>query len=248
MKRLLVLLMSVGLSISTWAQLSALEIITKSEENLRGQSTISEMEIHIVRPTWKRTMAVKSWAKGSEMSMILLLSPARDKGTVFLKRAKEIWNYIPTVERTIKLPPSMMMQSWMGTDFINDDLVRESSLVKDYTHKLRGEKIIRGISCYEIELIPKPEAPVVWGKIVCYISKEDFLQIQVSFFDEDNVLINLLEGFDIKIMDGRMLPTRLRMTPQDKEGQYTEMIYQRIDFNVTIEDGFFTTQNMKRLH
>lgn len=206
------------------------------------------MEINIVRPTWQRTMQAKTWSKGTNMSMILILAPARDKGTVFLKREKEIWNYVPTVERNIKLPPSMMMQSWMGTDFNNDDLVRESSMVNDYTHTLLGQETVRGMLCYKIEFIPKPEAAVVWGKIICYITKDDFLQVQVAFYDEDDVLINILEGFDIKTMDGRKLPSRIRMTPQDKEGYYTEMIYHSITFDVAIEDAFFTTQNMKRIH
>ena len=236
------------MAFSVYGQLTALEIVQKSEDNLRGKSNKSELEIKIVRPTWERTMEAKSWAKGTEMSMILILSPARDKGTVFLKRDKEIWNYVPTVERNIKLPPSMMMQSWMGTDFNNDDLVRESSMVNDYTHKLLGEETIRGMACYKIEFIPKPEAAVVWGKIICYITKDYFLQVQVEFYDEDDVLINILEGFDIKTMDGRQLPSRMRMTPQDKEGHYTEMIYHSIDFDIDIDDSYFTTQNMKRIH
>ena len=236
------------IAFSVCGQLTALEIVQKSEDNLRGKSNKSELEIKIVRPTWERTMEAKSWAKGTEMSMILILSPARDKGTVFLKRDKEIWNYVPTVERNIKLPPSMMLQSWMGTDFNNDDLVRESSMVNDYTHKLLGEETIRGMVCYKIEFIPKPEAAVVWGKIICYITKDYFLQVQVEFYDEDDVLINILEGFDIKTMDGRQLPSRMRMTPQDKEGHYTEMIYHSIDFDIDIDDSYFTTQNMKRIH
>jgi len=248
MKKALLLLSVVTFSFTLSAQLTAREIVQKSEDKLRGKSNKSELEIRIVRPTWQRTMVAKSWAKGTEKSMILILSPARDKGTVFLKRDKEIWNYVPTVERNIKLPPSMMMQSWMGTDFNNDDLVRESSMVEDYTHKLLGESTIQGTACYKIEFTPKPEAPVVWGRLVCYISKDEFLQLRVEFYDEDDVLINVLEGFDVKEMDGRKLPSRMRMTPQDKEGHYTEMVYHSIAFNIAIDDAFFTTQNMKRVH
>jgi outer membrane lipoprotein-sorting protein len=247
MKKLILIALCLVGSSAAFAQLSALEIVQKSEDNLRGQSSITEMEINIVRPSWNRTMVAKSWAKGSEKSMILIKEPARDKGTVFLKRDKEIWNYIPTVERNIKLPPSMMMQSWMGTDFNNDDLVRESSAVTDYTHKLLGEENINGTACYKIEFTPKPTAAVVWGKIIGYISKDHFLQLRSEFYDEDGELINVMEGFDVKKMDGRFLPSRMRMTPMDKEGHYTEMIYKDISFDVKIEDSFFTTQNMKRI-
>lgn len=235
------------LSHLAFGQLTAKEIVQKSEDNLRGKSNQAEIEIRIVRPSWQRTMLAKSWAKGTDKSMILIEAPARDKGTVFLKRDKEIWNYVPTVERNIKLPPSMMMQSWMGTDFNNDDLVRESSMVNDYTHKLLGEETIRGSACYKIAFIPKPEAAVVWGKIICFITKSDFLQLRAEFYDEDGALINVLEGFDVKKMGNRTLPSRMRMTPQDKEGQYTEMVYKSIAFDVAIEDAFFTTQNMKRV-
>lgn len=229
-------------------QLTATQIVQKSEDNIRGKSNQSELTINIVRPKWQRSLGVKSWAKGTEMSMILITEPARDKGTVFLKRDKEIWNYIPAVERNIKLPPSMMMQSWMGTDFNNDDLVRESSMTTDYTQKLLGEASVRNEPCYKIELTPKPEAAVVWGKIICMISKADFLQLQTDFYDEDGTLINRLEGFDVKTFDKRKLPARMRMTPMDKEGHYTEMTYKSIAFDVDISDDFFTTQNMKRIH
>ncbi len=235
------------ISLPAFGQLTAKEIVQRSEDNLRGESNKSVLEIRIVRPTWQRTMEAKSWAKGTEKSMILILSPARDKGTVFLKRDKEIWNYIPTVERNIKLPPSMMMQSWMGTDFNNDDLVRESSMVNDYTHKLLGEESIDGRACYKVEFIPKPDAPVVWGKIICFISKEHYLQMRVEFYDEDNELVNVMEGYDVAKIGGRTLPTRMRMIPQDEEGHYTEMVYKDMEFNIDIEDSFFTTQNMKRI-
>ena len=226
---------------------SALEIVKKSEDKLRGNSNQVEIQINIVRPSWKRSMVAKSWSKGSENSLILITSPARDKGTVFLKRDKEIWNYVPTIERTIKLPPSMMMQSWMGTDFKNDDLVRESSMVNDYNHKLLGEERIRDVDCHKIEFDPKTDAPVVWGKLIVWISKDEYLQVKAEFFDEEGEMVQVMEGFDFKTFDGRLLPSRVRMTPLDEEGQYTEMEYKSMAFDIDIDDSFFTTQNMKRI-
>lgn len=241
----LLLLMPFVWSFST--QETALEIVKKSEDKLRGNSNQVEMEINIVRPTWKRTMVAKSWSKGTKNSLILITSPARDKGTVFLKRDKEIWNYVPTIERTIKLPPSMMMQSWMGTDFKNDDLVRESSMVNDYIHTLLGSEVVSNTDCHKVEFMPKPDAPVVWGKIIVWISKDEYLQMRAEFFDEENELIQVMEGFDVMEFDGRKLPSRLKMTPLEEEGHYTEMVYHSMKFNIDIDDSFFTTQNMKRV-
>ncbi|MDX5405204.1 MAG: outer membrane lipoprotein-sorting protein, partial [Bacteroidota bacterium] len=121
------------------SQPDATEIVRRSEEKLRGESSKATIQIKIVRPSWSRTLEAKTWSKGTDYSMILITAPARDQGTVFLKRDKEIWNWVPNIERTVKLPPSMMMQSWMGSDFNNDVLIQESSVVKDYSHKLVGE-------------------------------------------------------------------------------------------------------------
>lgn len=231
---------------ASWGQ-NATEIVRKSEENVRGAQSTASLEIRTVRPSWERTMTAKSWSKGLDQNLILITAPARDKGTVFLKRDKEIWNYVPTIERSVKLPPSMMMQSWMGTDFSNDDLVNESSTLVDYEHEITGDVEVEGLDCWIIEFTPKPDAPVVWGKIINYISKEDFLQMKGEFYDEDGYLINTMQGFDIKDLNGRMLPTRIRMTPSEEEGHYTEMIYRDLNFNPKLTDSFFSIQNMKRL-
>ncbi|GAB5555897.1 MAG: outer membrane lipoprotein-sorting protein [Schleiferiaceae bacterium] len=226
---------------------SATDIVKKAEEKLRGNSNEAELTITIHRPSWERTLEAKTWALGTDYSLILLKAPARDKGTVFLKREKEIWNWVPNIERTIKLPPSMMMQSWMGSDFNNDDLVQESSIVTDYSHTLKGRETVAGYECYVIEFTPKPDAAVVWGKIIGYISVEGYLQLKSEFYDEDGFLINVMEGSDVIELDGRLLPSKLRMTPVDKEGHYTEMTYKSLTFDVPLKPSFFTTQNMKRI-
>lgn len=223
------------------------EIVKKSEENLRGSSNKASLEITIVRPTWSRTIEARTWALGSSYSMILIENPARDRGTVFLKREREIWNYVPSIERNIKLPPSMMAQSWMGSDFKNDDLVQESSLVRDYTKKHLGMETLAGKRCHKIEFTPKPDAAVVWGRLVAWISDGDWLQLKVAFYDEDDELVSTLEGFDIRKMGNRTLPSRLRMTPNDKPGHYTEMTYKSLEFGVALEPSYFTPQNMTRV-
>ena len=168
----------------------AYQIIKRADEHLRGASQKAEMSIEVKRPKWSRTMDIKAWSLGNDYSFILISAPARDKGTVFLKREKEIWNWQPKIEKVIKLPPSMMMQSWMGSDFTNDDLVKESSILLDYTHEIIGDTLILDRACYTVQLTPKPEAAVVWGKIKTFIDKNDFLQLGSEFYDEDGYLIN----------------------------------------------------------
>jgi outer membrane lipoprotein-sorting protein len=224
---------------------TAKEIVQKADEKLRGTTSQVELTIKTIRPTWSRSMDVKAWMKGNDYSMILVQSPSKDKGIVFLKHKKEVWNWMPSLERTIKLPPSMMSQSWMGTDFTNDDLVKESSIVNDYNHSIIGDTTIDNRICYVIQMIPKPEAAVVWGKLIVCIDKKDFLELHTKFYDEDGKLINIMSAYDIKIMDSRLIPTRFEMIPMDKKNQKTEMIYRTIKYNRPIEDGFFTAEKMK---
>ena len=163
------------LAVPTFGQ-TAKEIIQKADDKMQGNSNKSEMRMTIVRPDWKREVTMKGWALGREYSLILITAPARDKGSAFLKRDKEMWNWQPSIDRVIKLPPSMMLQSWMGSDFTNDDLVKESSVVNDYEHSFGPDTVVNNLDCYKIILTPNPDAPVVWGKIVTYIDKEEFNQ------------------------------------------------------------------------
>lgn len=227
---------------------TATEIVIKMDANMRGKSSQAELIIRTVRPTWSREMVVKTWMKGTKYSMILVKAPAKEKGIVFLKRDKEVWNWMPILERTIKLPPSMMTNSWMGTDFTNDDLVKESSVVDDYFHKIVGDTVIDSKQCYIIEFLPKPAAAVVWGKILVCIDKVNFLELHAEFYDEEGKLVNIMHANTIKIMDGRLIPTHMEMTPADKKNQKTVLIYQSVRFNRDIEDNFFTTEKMKQLN
>ena len=223
------------------------EIVKKADDQFRGKASEGTMTMIIERPTWSRTVSMKSWSMGNEYSLIYITAPAKEKGQVFLKRESEMWNWVPNIERMIKIPPSMMMQSWMGSDFTNDDLVRESSLVIDYTHKLVGEETIDGLNCYKVELIPLPDAPVVWGKVLMWISKDEYYWLRSEFYDEDDILVNTEILSEIKKMDDRTMPTRLEMIPADEEGHKTTMIYDKIDFDVKIDESFFSQQNMKRI-
>jgi len=228
------------------AQDNALDIIKEVDQKMRGNYSYQELEMKIVRPDWERSITMKSWSKGTIYSMILITAPAKEKGQVFLKRDKEMWNWVPSIERMIKIPPSMMMQSWMGSDFTNDDLVRESSIVVDYEHSLLGEEEIEGVICWKLQLDPKPEAPVVWGKIISWIGK-DYNQRRVEYYDEDGYLINIMSSSNIKMMGDREIPTYMEMIPADEENKKTIINILSAEFDDPIPENFFSQQNMQRI-
>jgi len=226
---------------------SAKEIVRKSDENYRGISSYAEITMTIVKPDWSREMSLKMWSKGDDYGVVLVTAPPRDKGTVTLKRKNEVWNWVPSIERVIKIPPSMMMQSWLGSDFTNDDLVKQSSIVKDYIHTLTGDTVIDGHECHVITMIPKEHAPVVWGKILSYITKEHYIQLRNEMFDEDGYLSKILTSSDIKTFGKRQLPVHWEMLPAEKPNQKTVMDYHEWQFDMSLDDTFFSQQNMRRV-
>lgn len=239
-----------GLAGSLWAQpdgMSAKEIVRRMDQKMRGETSRGEMKMTIVRPTWEREVQMKSWSKGDEYALILITAPARDEGTAFLKRGKEIWNWQPSIDRTIKLPPSMMMQSWMGSDFTNDDLVQQSSIVKDYEHQLLGSETIDGRESYKVELTPHEDAAVVWGKVLMWIDKDEFMELKTEFYDEDDYLVNTMYGKQIKMLGGKLLPSVMEVHPADEPGNKTIVEYLDLEFDVPIDESFFSIQNMKRI-
>jgi len=230
-----------------FAQENARAIVKKANDKFRGKSSYSEATLTVIKPRWSRAISLKIWALEPDYALILVTKPARDKGTVTLKRKREVWNWIPSIRRMIKIPPSMMMQSWMGSDFTNDDLVRESSIVEDYNHKITANEIFNGYDCYVIQSDPRPEANVVWGKIISWISKNKFLFLKSEYYDEDGNLIKTMLASKIKKMDDRIIPTYIELIPNNKPGQKTIFEYHKIDFNISIDPSFFSQQNMKRV-
>lgn len=226
---------------------SAKEIIRRAQDLLYAKSSYVEMNMIIIKPNWQRRFGMKVWALEPDYAMIYITEPARDKGTVTLKRKNEIWNYLPSVQKIIKIPPSMMNQSWMGSDFTNDDLVRASSYENDYTHKLIGEEKLDGYDCYKIESIPNPNAGIVWSKVISYITKSGYMQLKAEFYDEDGKQIKNFIGTEIKKLGGRIIPTKWEMIPLDKPGNRTILEYKKIDFNIDINETFFSQQNMTRV-
>ena len=227
---------------------NAAEIIERMEERMRGDSNYAEMTMTIERPRYTREVSMRSWSLGNDYSLIQITAPSRDQGTTFLKRHNEIWNFVPNIDRTIKMPPSMMSQSWMGSDFTNDDLVRESSTVEDYEHRILEENSeIDGRSAWVIELIPKPETPIVWGKVLIWVDKEEFIQLRIENYDQGDVLANHIEFSEIREFDQRLFPAKMVLIPADKPDQRTVMYYDALQFDIDIDDSFFTQQNMRRV-
>ncbi len=233
---------------SSYSQnLTAKEIVIKADNLQRGETNKSAMSMTVIRPKWERTITMKSWSLGRDYSMTLITAPAKDKGQVFLKRKNEMWNWVPAINRMIKLPPSMMSQGWMGSDYSNDDILKESSIVVDYAHTIIGEEDVSELTCYKIELTPKEDATVVWGKVIKWISKKEFWQMKTEYYDEDDELIRTEIASDVKQFGDRKLPSHLEIIPADKPGQKTVIDVLSAQYNIKVDEKFFSQQNMKRV-
>jgi len=229
-------------------ELSPKEIIRKADEKFNGEKTgTAIMTMTIVRPTWERTIEFKNWSSGRDYALTLITAPAKEKGQSFLKREQEMWSWNPTISRLIKLPPSMMSQGWMGSDYTNDDILKESSVVNDYEHEILGEEEYDGRLCYKIKMVAKEDAAVIWGHQLRWIDKKDFLFLKSELYDEDGYLVRTELGSEIKTMDGRLIPSRIELIPAEEEGQMTIIEMKEMKFNEPIKESFFSQQNMKRV-
>jgi outer membrane lipoprotein-sorting protein len=228
--------------------LSATDVVRKADEKFNGEkSSIMTMAMTIIRPSWQRTVEFKSWSLGRDYALTLITAPSKDANQTFLKRGTEMWSWNPSISRLIKLPPSMMSQGWMGSDYTNDDILRESSVVNDYVHEFEGSETIDGRDCYKIKMTAKEEAAVVWGHQVRWIDKKEFLILKAELYDEDGVLVRTETGSDIRTMDGRTIQTRMELLPAEEPGNKTVVTIRDVKFNVPIQESFFSQQNMKNV-
>ncbi len=228
--------------------ITAADIVRKADEKFNGEkSSYSVISMTIVRPSWQRTIDIKTWSMGRSYSLALITDPPREAGQAFLKRGSEMWSWNPSISRLIKLPSSMMSQGWMGSDYTNDDILRESSAVNDYVHEIAGEEIIDGRSCYKISMTAKPDAAIIWGKQIRWIDKKDFLVLKAELYDEDGYLARTETASDIRIMDGRMVTSRIELIPEEDPGNKTILEIRDIKFNIPLGESFFSQQNMKRV-
>jgi hypothetical protein len=222
----------------------ARELLDSTDDLYRGESSTATVTMNIKTDKWSRSLTMQSWSKGEEKSLIRIESPAKEAGITTLKVDKNIWNYLPRVDRTMKVPAGMMSGSWMGSHLTNDDLVKESRMADDYTYAIT-QRPEGGEGKWVIECTVKEEAAVVWGKVVVTM-RPDKLAEQIQYFDEDGELARTMEFADVADVGGRKLPTTMRILPADKPGEFTEVKYSALDFEVDVPDSMFTLQALKK--
>ncbi len=222
----------------------ATDIVRRAVDHWRGQSSVSVMTMTIHRPDWERTMSMRAWTRGDEQSLVRVLEPRRDRGNGTLTDSNEMWSYSPKINRVIKVPSSMMGQSWMGSDFSNNDVARADEIVDEYDHRLLGTDEADGLAVYEIESVPHEEAAVVWGREVLRI-REDNVVLVHSFYDQDGVLVKEMRALEVGPMGGRVIAIRQRMARVDADDEWTEIRVDSIEYDAELPDSLFTLSNLR---
>ncbi len=240
------LLTCTALSAGTaYGQESASDIIDRVDRMLRGESSYGVATMEVVTEHWERSLTMEIWSLGTDYALVRIVAPKSEEGTATLKAGNDIWNYLPRVDRTIKIPASMMMGSWMGSHFTNDDLVKESRLVEDYDIETSFEGTRDGVEVWEFELTPRPEAAVVWGRIDYRVRKNDLMPTRALYYDEDGELMRTLTFGDFKVMGGRLVPAVMDMRPEDKPGERTTIRYSELEFDIGIGVDFFSLRALR---
>jgi len=229
---------------ATAAEPGAREIIRSAWEHMRGLSSSGEMQMIIHRPDWERSMSMKTWSQGSEKTLVRITQPRKDAGNATLTDDKEMWTFSPKINRIIKVPSSMMAQSWMGSDFSNKDVSRSAEIVDEYTHNLVSSEQQGDIVTYVIESIPHEDSAVVWGKEVVTI-RDDYIVLRHAFFDQAGELVKSLETLEIAEMGGRATATRQRMSSVDTPDEWTEIVVLGVVYDAQLSDNLFTLSNLR---
>ncbi len=220
-------------------------LVEKGFNYWRGKASVFLLDMTVHRPEWQRAVTLKGWTLGDRESLFTIIAPARDRGNGTLKKGREMWMFNPKVNRVIKLPPSMMSQSWMGSDFSNNDLAKTDSIINDYDHTLIGTEQHEGKKVYVIKSIPKPEAPVVWGMQRLKIREDNIFLLQ-EFYDEDFTIVKTMTGADIQMLGGKLFPRVWKMIKADEDDHYTLLVYRELSFETDLSSSIFTLNNLKR--
>jgi outer membrane lipoprotein-sorting protein len=229
---------------SKYKNLDIEKVVKEIDELYRANSSYSELEMEIVTPRWQRTLAMKVWTEGLDKTFIRITSPAKEEGVGTLRLKNEMWNYLPKTNKVIKIPPSMMMSSWMGSDFTNDDLVKEFSMTKDYEYKFVSPENEEDGFLY-VQFIPREGKPIVWGKIVIAVREKDYIPVWEKYYDEKDNLMRIMNFKDIKVFDNRKIPAVMEMIPQDEENKKTVIRYSDARFDIKIGEDIFTLRNLR---
>ncbi|MCC5870400.1 MAG: outer membrane lipoprotein-sorting protein [Gammaproteobacteria bacterium] len=225
--------------------LDPVSVVDRVDRLLRGDSSAGEVQMRVSTRRWNRSMTLEIWSEGTENALVRVLEPRREAGTATLMVGSDIWNYLPNVDRTVRVPSSMMTASWMGSHFTNDDLVQRSRMVDDYTIETSfvGER--DDTRLYEFKLTPRADAAVVWGAIELEVRADDLMPTEARYYGEDGVLRRTMTFTQFQEMGGRLVPTRIRMTPADRDGEFTEMHYRSLRFDIDIPPGTFSLQALR---
>jgi outer membrane lipoprotein-sorting protein len=212
----------------------------------RGESSFAEMTMEIRTEHWKRSIEMRAWSYGKDYSLIIITYPPKERGVATLKVDKDIWNYLPRVNRVIRVPSSMMMAEWMGSHFTNDDLVKESRMSEDYETEISFDGKRDGMDIYDIVLVPRPDAPVVWGKIEISVIKDELIPIASRYYDEDGQLARTMVFEDVRLLGGRKIPATMVLIPEDKPDERTVIRYNSMEFGLGLDESFFSRKNLTR--
>ena len=234
-----------ALAESRAADVDVKAIVKGMDELYRSETSQTNMEMQIVTPHWERTLALEVWTQGMDKTFILITSPKKEKGVATLRIGNEMWNYLPKTNKVMKVPPSMMMGSWMGSDFTNDDLVKESSMLDDYTYERITPADAQPDHLY-IQLLPKEDSPIVWGKLIVAVRASDRVPVWQHFYDETGRLTRVMNFKEIKAFDGKTIPSVMEMIPQNKEGHKTVVRFVDAAFDKQIDEKVFTRRNLQR--
>ena len=237
-----------GFFISTYADASNLnprKILDSVDDIYRSNTSHGILTLAVTTTNWQRTLTLEQWSKGKNKHLIKVLKPKKEKDLATLRVDTNVWNYMPKVKKVVKIPSSMMSSSWMGSHFSNDDLVKQSRMVKDYDFFTSFEGIRDGIDIVEITCIPKMNAAVVWGKVEVIVYREDFIPLRLIYYDEDLNLSRKLEFSNIQIIDNKKIPLKMQMVPENEPGESTTIQWKEIKFDLTISDDFFSLRKLQ---
>lgn len=228
------------------ARKRAKEILREVDDMWRGASSHTILTMQIKTSHYTRNIRLEGWSKGKEKTLVRILTPLKEKGTATLKSGTNIFSYLPRTDRTIRLTTGMIMGSWMGSHFTNDDLVKESRMEEDYDPAVSFEGMRDNQDIIEFTLIPKPDAAVVWGKVVLTVLTDGYLPLIQYYYDEDMNIARTITFNKIKQMAGRPRPTVMRVVPADKPNEYTELVYEKMEMDIKLSDSFFSISHLKR--
>lgn len=222
------------------------ELIHHIDDLWRGETSQATMSMAVKTQRYERSMTLESWSSGKKASLVVIREPVKDRGVATLKVDDNIWNYLPKINRVTKVPSSMMSGSWMGSHFTNDDLVKDSTFADDYSSTITFDGVRDGQKIYEITSVAKPDAAVVWGKVVNVVDQKTLAPTVARYYDEEGKLIRTLRFDEVKQIGERFVPMRMRLQPEDKADESTVITYEDIRFGVPIEDSFFSLQSLQR--